>query len=458
MEAPSPQNKEKAGKEKAVWDFLSSVRLAVFLLITLAITSIAGTLLPQGEPLQFYLERYGPNVFQIIKWLHLYDTYHSWWFLLLLTVFSINLIVCTLKRFPTTLKLYRRDSLSMDPERLERMPFKKRWEVGGDRAAGKMEACAAVFREMAGRLQERNDLGGGRIFLSERGRWSYWGLYGLHSSILVIFIGALVGLFFGFKGHLMLFEGASANRILNQKTGKDIPLGFTVRCNDFFVEFYDSGAPKEFRSEVTILEQGREVLNQAIRVNEPLSYSGITFYQATYQAVPEVIVKIAASDGRQRSFSVPAFERVSWPEERLTLGVMQYMPSVHGAPAARVWVGDERGPQEAFWVLKGQDKEIKRGNGEFTLTLVDAQERYMTGLQVKKDPGVWIVWIGCTSLILGFIVVFWVPHRRVWFWVGSHGGKTVILLSGQTNKNRMQFEKDFSRIQDALDRCLGERS
>jgi len=444
-------------QDNPIWRFFSSVRLAVFLLITLAITSIAGTLIPQGESLQFYLETYGPNFFRIIKVLHLNDTYHSWWYLILLGLFSANLIVCTLRRLPFTLRLFRRDNLSVDYERLLRMPFKKDWEIKGELDNDSIQSIISAFKDIAGKFHERIDVDGGRLFLAERGKWSYWGIYGLHSSIMIIFFGALVGLFMGFKGNVMLPEGETIDHIVNRQTGEQIPLGFSVRCDRFNISFYDNGAPKEYRSDLTVLNGNNEVARKSIVVNDPLVYRGITFYQASYRAIPEVAVQVAKSDSPRRSLIISAFQKALWPEEQLTFGLMQYLPSVHGSPAAQIWIGDQEGRAGALWLLKGNEKQFKKGEKLYRISLTNANQRYLTGLQVKKDPGVWIVWLGCAVLIVGFSVVFWVPHRRIWLWIGRRKGKTIVILSGQINKNKLQFEKDIRKIEDALDSSLGAR-
>ena len=440
-----------------VWRFFSSVRLAVILLIILAIASIAGTLIPQGEPLQFYMERYGPNVFRFIKTLHINNTYHSWWFMTLLGLFSSNLTVCVLKRLPFTLKLYRRDNISRDTGSLLSMPFKKKWEVKRGLDDSAVQKIISSFKGIAGRSRERADVDQGRLFLTESGKWSYWGLYFLHSSILIIFGGALIGLFFGFKGNIMLAEGEKANYIVNKQTGEHIELGFSVRCDRFHISFYENGAPKEFRSDLTILNEDKEVSQKSIVVNDPLIYEGITFYQASYRAIPEATVNITASDGLQHTLIIPAFQKVRWPQEDLTFGLIQYLPNVHGGSAAKIWVADQSGRAEVLWLLKGNEKRINRGENSYRVSLKNASQGYLTGLQVKKDPGVWVVWLGCTILILAFAVVFWVPHQRKWLWIGPRDGKTLIILAGQTNKNRLQFEKDFSKIERAMDLSIGAR-
>ncbi|NDY43003.1 cytochrome c biogenesis protein ResB, partial [Dissulfurirhabdus thermomarina] len=432
-----------------IYDLFSSLRLAIFLLIALAVASIIGTLLPQGKDLAFYGEHF-PRLLSLIRVLDLGDMYHSWWFLALMGLFALNLVTCTIRRLPVTLRLYRRDSLALDPDRLARMSLRHSWVLHGNPGG---ERAAACFRERAGRTRTA-EIGGGTLHLVEHGRWTYWALYGLHASILVIFLGALVGWIWGFHGDLLLMEGDTADSITNRRGGAPIPLGFQVRCDDFDVSFYETGAPKEYRSDLTVIDGGREVLHRSVVVNRPLTYKGITFYQANYQAAPEAAVRIEAADGATKTLVVPAYQTVTWPEKGISLRLIQYMPNVHGGAAVRLLWADRDGPLQGPWLIKGRPTPLTSGDKEFSLSLIDLRQRFMTGLSVKKDPGVWIVWLGCTGLILGFVVVFWVGHRRLWLWVGPRDGKTVAVLAGQTNKNKTAFEDDFHRIVKAMDRCL----
>jgi len=291
--------------------------------------------------------------------------------------------------------------------------------------------------------------------MAESGKWSYWGLYGLHISILIIFAGAVYGSLAGFKGRIMLLEGETTDyAVAAADPSEKIPLGFSIRCDRFFVDFYDTGAPKEFRSDLTIIDHGKEVVKKSILVNDPLTYKGVTFYQSSYQSIPEVSVKVSASSGAVRTMVIPAFQRVSWPEAGLTMGLMKFLPNVHGVPAARIWIGDASGRADALWLFQGGVKDITAAGKPYRVEMISATERYMTGLQVKKDPGVWVVWLGCTGLIAGFAIVFWVGHRRMWLYIGPDG-KTV-LLGGQSNKNRLQFEKDFNALAEAIDKVTGE--
>ncbi len=453
-------SKKAESKSNMILNFFSSVKLAITLFILLAATSIIGTVLPQGETLQFYLENFGPTYFKIIKSLQLYDTYHSWWYLSLLGLFSINLIVCTIRRLPYTLRLYQKDALDLSKDDIARRPFKRIWNIKGKADDTALhQRLRSLFEKAGGKVKFRSNVQGGELYLIEKGKWNYWGVYFIHVSILIIFVGAIFGTFTGFKGRIMLLEGETTNQVMRvDQAGniETIPLGFSIRCNKFRVEFYPSGAPKLFQSDLSIIKDGKEVKKKSILVNDPLSYNGITFYQSTYQALPEVLVKITASNGKQELLRISAFEKTAWPGTGLMLGLIKFLPNVHGAPAARIYIGDQAGNGDALWLLKGHDKEYQAGHTTYRISLVGGGEKYMTGLQVKKDPGVWIVWLGCTMLILGFAVVFWVPHQRYWLWIGRGSSDLEIILAGQTNKNKVSFEKHFRRLEAEIENHIGD--
>ena len=88
---------------------------------------------------------------------------------------------------------------------------------------------------------------------AEKGRWTRIGVYVVHSSILLLLIGALIGSVFGFKAFLNLDEGKSSDTAFISKTRASVNLGFSIRCNKFDVKFYDTGAPEEFKSNLILI-------------------------------------------------------------------------------------------------------------------------------------------------------------------------------------------------------------
>ena len=88
-----------------IWDFFSSVKLTIVLLLSLAATSIVGTLIPQNEDPAAYFKAFGQYLFQLFNILDLFDMYHSWWFQLLLILLTINIIVCSIDRMSSNRRI-----------------------------------------------------------------------------------------------------------------------------------------------------------------------------------------------------------------------------------------------------------------------------------------------------------------------------------------------------------------
>ena len=125
------------------------------------------------------------------------------------------------------------------------------------------------------------------IFLcADKGRFSHFGVYIVHLSILVLIAGAIIGAIFGMEGYVNIIEGESVNTI-NLRSGKDtMSLPFSVRCDKFTLEFYENGAPKTYRSDLSFIQDNRVVQQAQLLVNHPLTFEGIRFYQASYGAAP----------------------------------------------------------------------------------------------------------------------------------------------------------------------------
>ncbi len=108
-----------------VWKFFSSVKLAVVLLIILAIVSVIGTVIQQNEAPEKYLQEYSQATVELFEMLGFFDMYHTWWFVLLLFLLTANLTVCTLDRFPHTWKIITAPLKPIEDDGLKAVPFKK---------------------------------------------------------------------------------------------------------------------------------------------------------------------------------------------------------------------------------------------------------------------------------------------------------------------------------------------
>jgi cytochrome c biogenesis protein len=434
--------------DNMVWRFFASVKLALFSLLILATTSIIGTLIPQNNPPEFYIENFGQRTAQFFQLLDVSDMYNSWWFIGLLLLFSINLIVCTIDRLPNVWQMVVLNNLDTDPERLEKMPHRQEFQVRGD--AGALAEIAATLLAKNGWKAQRADKPTGSLLFSQKQAWSRLGVYAVHLSILIIFAGAIIGSLLGFKAGVMIPEGSATDTVYETGTAKPIPLGFTIQCDDFNVSFYADGTtPKEFRSDLSILENGKTIIGKRpIIVNDPLTHKGITFYQSSYEPMQgfNVVITNKATKVSQ-SFQIPFGQKISWPEGGIDFGVInQEVRSRMGdVGALKVWFSDGKGDPSIFWMDNNATQTVASPTGTYDFA---ASQVYATGLQVAKDPGVWTVYAGCALMLIGLYVAFFLSHRRVWVYITREeaADRCRILVCGGSSKNRIAFEKEFAAL------------
>src|SRR4030042_4208889 len=249
-----------------ILDFFASVKMALVLLITLAITSLLGTILPQGEPLAFYRQLYTPWSGKLIGFLQLYDMYHSWWFQWLLLLLTVNLIVCSLKRFSSTWKVVTASPRSVSEHLFETLPFNQKFSLKEPPMDSRVWVQSLLGRHF-GKLTPLS-LNQGTAFYFEKGRFSRFGVYLVHSSVLVIFMGAIIGSLYGFNGFLEIKEGESRDQIFIKGPHALKKLGFSVRLDRFTMAFYPNGMPREYRSDLSFRENGQEKERAHLRRSE----------------------------------------------------------------------------------------------------------------------------------------------------------------------------------------------
>ncbi len=432
-------------------EFFSSLRLTVSLFIILATLSIAGTVIQQNAPVNEYLRVYRLTTYRILNALDLFDMYHSWWFIALLVLLTINLVTCSLKRFPRNWRAFSRQKKILDEDLLKGLQFNESLEVS--------EAPEIVKERLSGLIQKAfrrpavAQVNASYHLSSEKGRSSRLGSSIIHLSILIILGGALIGSRLGFEGWVRIVEGESVDRIyLNRGGQKD--LGFGLRCDDFEASFYESGQPKEFRSEITVIEAGREVLHQSLRVNHPLAYKGISFYQSDYGTAGREGLIIGVRDGvnsEEKNIEATIGERINVPDSQVSIHPVTYVPNFQGkGPAAQIVVFEpglphSGPPHKILWIT--EDYPVSDG---LNFRLKDVNLKQFTGLRVTKDPGRWGVWAGCGLLMIGLIMALFMSHQRIWVRIEEKGGESLVTVAGSVSKNKEAFADKFNRLLEEI--------
>jgi cytochrome c biogenesis protein len=292
------------------------------------------------------------------------------------------------------------------------------------------------------------------VLYAEKGRWTRIGVYVVHASILLLLIGALIGAMFGFKADLRIDEGNTADTVFTQK-GSPVKLGFSIRCNDFEVKFYDTGAPEEFRSNLTILENGTESFTKDIRVNHPLRYKGINIFQASYgQAAPSSAVFdiVRLSDNMVSTHDLKIGETIQLPDDQGQFRLEGFIPhyDFRGQDLGAAFVGtifpNDSKPFQIGLPLR-YSKFDRMRKGTFAFTIKETVESYFTGLQVTKDPGIWYVYSGFVLMIIGCWVTFFMSHQSYMIEIQSSGDQeSMVCISGTTNRNNQGMKLKIKKL------------
>ncbi len=492
------------------WKFLSSVKLAVVLLIILAIVSIVGTVIEQNQPTEKYLMEYSRGTVAVLDFFGFFDMYQTWWFVVLLFLLTANLTVCTLDRFPKTWTIIRAPLRPIEDTALKAVPFKKEIAIQGGIDEAKKRS-AEVLHSRKYRYLELSTAEMTQFYM-QKGVYSRLGVYITHVSVILIFMGALIGGVFGFKGFLRLDEGTQSNVVsvrnapkwdaimsafgvresrvtINPATGeKTLPLGFYLRCLDFEVDYYQDprtsrpmGMAQEYYSILRVLdESGRRTLIDQLRieVNDPLTYRGITFYQSSYGVVSGtrgvILLNVMQKTGRSRKETIliePGSETyVPSIDRRIkVVGVALFGerdPSTGQVIYYRPRNNEFINPTVELEVYKGRKGKIPLYRTqvmkvdimapympeEYTIEYHDYWGVRYTGLQVTKDPGVWVVYVGFILLCFGPLIAFFGSHRKLWVRITDNKGRALVTVAGSSNRNRLGFEREFNRIVDEISR------
>ena len=302
-------------------ELLSSMRFAIALLTVICIASVVGTVLLQNEPINNYINQFGPFWFEVFAALSLFNVYSAWWFLLILAFLVVSTTLCIVRSTPKILSDLKLFKENIREQSLRAFPHKAQAELQeeGESAARRIGGVL-VASGWKVRLQSRETPNGhGWMVAAKAGVANKLGYIAAHSAIVMICIGGLLDgdmmvrgqmwlkdktAFSGggliadvpeqhrlsdrnptFRGNLLVTEGTRAGTaILAQPQGVILQeLPFDIELKKFIVEYYDTGMPRLFASEIVIHDRYTGETKEArVEVNHPASHRGIQIYQSSF--------------------------------------------------------------------------------------------------------------------------------------------------------------------------------
>lgn len=497
-----------------VWELLSSVRFAIVIFSVISLTSIIGTVLEQGPErfknihilAKIFGESLAPAVYSILEKLGFMDMYRSWWFVTLLFLLSTNIVICSVNRLPRIWKMIRQPIQPLTEEHFEKVTIKRELLLRRKLEEVK-DVVKAAMKDIGFRFIELKE-DKGYQFYSQKGGFTRLGVYITHLSILLILIGALIGIFLGFKGFINIPEGKSYSvafsgrghfshtemheieKILSaiEACSGDIrnasiklnmdedtlrasmrryglqPLGFSIRCDDFNVDFYEgSDIPKEFKSWLTVIDDGREVMKKTIEVNAPFTYKGITLYQASYGMVPnpqgKFIIRITTQDGLSKIMRLNLGDTFDIPGTKMEGTILDFSPALAvdsqgtpftyaetmNNPAVLIRFKEKGREKYTGWILKRNPYTWRLPEGPI-VEFIDLWGAQYTGLKVKKDPGIWLIYLACVTISIGLYMAFFMSHRKIWISITQEKDNTKMVIGATSDKRRGAFEKKIDKM------------
>jgi len=461
----------------AIWDIFASVKTAVVLFALISLTSIVGTIIEQqADPesnVKVLMKMFGlghdaaHSVLGVLDSLWFTDMYHSWWFLAFLLLFAANLIICSLDRLPRVWKLVKEKIRPVPVDYIEKMSIKGSVTLK-DKPAGTKEKIVSAMSSIGFKPAESAE-GQTVQFYAEHGNYTRLGVYIVHLSILIILAGAILGIFFGYNAYLNLPEGETSS-VAHRDRGGEVPLGFELRCDNFDVAYYpNTEMPKSYKSWLTVLKNGQEVMKKSIEVNDPLKFEGVTFYQSSFGMHPDgfgrgiVIVKASSKDGKAEQLNLKVGDKFTIPGTTVEGHVRDFSPALSFDesgkaftfaeqmvnPAIFVDFTDKGAQKYSGWLLKRYPKtwDLPDGNRVEFLDLWGVQ---YTGMQVRKDPGVGIVYLGCIIMSIGLYMTFFMSHRRIWVSLTEEKSGVKVIVGASANRNRTTLERKVEKLVNML--------
>jgi cytochrome c biogenesis protein len=421
---------------RILWKFiylLGNLRLAIVLLLFIALISSLGTIIEQEKTISFYETNYpitnpiaGFINSDFILFFGLDHVYTAGWFLILLFLFGGSLLSCTFSRQIPSLKLARLWKFFRRDNKINKAG------IAFSLNNGSLTQFSYLLRE-----RHYNVIQQGPYIYAYKGLVGKIGPILVHLSIICILVGSVLGSLTGFMLQELVPKGElfHLQNIISSGSLSYIPQNFEGYINDFNIAYNDQGMVDQFYSEIDILDNNLQIQKEkTIFVNEPLRYSGVTFYQTDWS-----IVSLKFTLNKRESIDIPLREIAGENTSRFWIGSLGYGSD----NKVLVVLQDLTGK----YLLYDSEKKLLGQSDIGHKIFFNGNELRLnkilpsTGLQIKSDPGIPLVYIGFLFLIFS-VLLSYTSYFQIW--VVKKQNK--VYVYGDTNRAIYFFEKSILEI------------
>lgn len=465
-----------------IWNFFSSVKVGVWLIVITLIASAVGTIFPQEMYIpnimttaEYYEDQYG-WLGKLYYDLGFHNLYSSWWYLVLIASIGVSLVICSIDR---AVPLYR----ALKKQRVTRHEsFLKRQRLFTVSTSENVDESFAKVKEnlKLRRYKIREEDGN---ILAEKGRFSRWGPYVNHCGLIIFLLGGMLRFVPGMYIDSMLWLREGETKVIPETNGE-----YYLENKEFTLEVYDKEkdneafseaiesagmVPKNFQSDVILYKKAddslpgeeaelEEIKEHNIRVNQPLKFDGYALYQTEYRLGELSTMSFTLVNKVSKEEFGSLEIDLNEPQKNFDLGngysveVMSYFPDFEfndsGEPTTKSRIPNnpafvfkmfspEKPDGEISFVAIQQNLE-PFGDNEYQLRFSGIETNDVTGLTVRKDLTLWLFAVGGFIFMVGVAQGSYWNHRRIWLrrkddeiWVAAH-----------TNKNWYGIKREISTI------------
>ena len=415
-----------------VFKSIADLRFAIFILLTIASLSVIGTVIEQDQSVETYKLNYPltNKVFGFLSWDiilrfgfdHIYTT---WWFITLILLFGLSLLTCTfLQQFPS-LKIARRCQFFRTTQQFNRLNISTNLQH--------LSLSQILFKIKENKysiFQQRNII------------YCYKGLIGrlapivVHFSLIIILIGTIIGSISGFKAQEIIpkTETFHIQNVLNNGQFTLIPK-VSLRINDFWITYTKQTTITQFYSDLSILNlDGNEIMRKTIFVNSPAKYNGIDYYQTDWNIIGLRI--------KNKDFSIFQYPFINLPENKGKLWLTWVSTNTQLNEGITILIDNLQGYCSVYNKVGNFIGNLELNEGlklENSIILMDILSS--TGLQIKADPGILLIYLGFLFLMLSTLISY-ITYSQLWV----VQEKKILFIGGNTTRATFDFELEFLRL------------
>ncbi len=423
-------------KFSQVLNWLSSLKIAIFLLLLIAVSSAAGTLIPQQESDQFYFDNFNKNPFlgvingNILLLLEFNHVYTSFWFIFLLIWLGLALAVCSFRRQLPVLKSAFNWIDYKSAIQIAKLSISQ--TIVTNNPSESLEKIKINLKKKGWNVKETN----GRI-AARQGVIGRSGPILIHLGMILLMIGATYGSLNGKTIEKFLAPGRSLD-LFNKNEEK----GLTIELQKFQIERDPQGRAEQYRSIVDVMEPDGSIQSKEISVNYPLRYKGITLYQADW-SLAAITIQIENSPKLQIPIEpIPDLGEQVWGTVIPT--------KQDGKDPILVTVESEIGPVSIYdddgtllTTLSTNKEAIVKETSIKIINIIPS-----SGLLLKYDPGVPIVYTSFAIILIGGSLSI-ISTKKIW--VLYEKEKSKIYIGGRRNRNLAGLSKELPEFVSFLE-------